>query len=83
MKLNNFNPLFNNINEVVGYPVRITKAFGEKPCIVILKEWPTKYQLISGLVLCDSYQNGSYYMVTELSTDSYGNICAIVKESDQ
>lgn len=82
MKLNNSHPLFNSINEVVGYPVRITKAFGEKPCIVILKDWPTKYQLISGHRLCESYQNGFYYMITELSTDSYGNICAIVKESN-
>ena len=73
-----FHPFFQTVNEVIGYPVRVTQAFGEKPCIVILKKRPALGHKIDGQDLCDHYDNGHYYMITELNTDSYGNFCAIV-----
>ena len=67
--------------EVLGYPVKVTLAFGSQPTLVILPNYPNRYRtVLPGSALGPRYNSSSMYIVTSVCTDSYGHCTVQVEE---
>ena len=70
-------------SQILGYPVKVTLAFGSQPSLVILASYPKRLTtLLDGEALGPRYNSSSMYVVTSVCNDSYGHCTVQVEEYD-